>query len=91
MHQGAYKPIKSLPSGIFFPGNIDNGALLPFRGCFSSLLFFFVMSFVSEPTAPSIRTAVPGPATHRIKEDLDAVIDARTVQMVIDYDKSIGN
>ncbi|CAI7659231.1 unnamed protein product [Penicillium discolor] len=49
------------------------------------------MSFVSEPTAPSIRTAVPGPATHRIKEDLDAVIDARTVQMVIDYDKSIGN
>ncbi|KAJ5407454.1 hypothetical protein N7465_008738 [Penicillium sp. CMV-2018d] len=49
------------------------------------------MSFVSEPTAPSIRTAVPGPATHRIKEDLDAVIDASTVQMVIDYDKSIGN
>lgn len=49
------------------------------------------MSFVSEPTAPSIRTAVPGPATHRIKEDLDVVIDARTVQMVIDYDKSIGN
>lgn len=38
-----------------------------------------------------MRTAVPGPATHRIKEDLDTVIDARTVQMVIDYDKSIGN
>ncbi|KAJ5834301.1 hypothetical protein N7447_000327 [Penicillium robsamsonii] len=49
------------------------------------------MSSVSEPSTPSIRTAVPGPETHRIKEDLDAVIDARTVQMVIDYDKSFGN
>ena len=49
------------------------------------------MSAVPEPAAPSMRTAVPGPATHRTKEELDAVIDARTVQMVIDYDKSIGN
>ncbi|KAJ5472385.1 Pyridoxal phosphate-dependent transferasemajor regionsubdomain 2 [Penicillium desertorum] len=49
------------------------------------------MSVVSEPAAPSMRTAVPGPATHKTKEELDAVIDARTVQMVIDYEKSIGN
>jgi 4-aminobutyrate aminotransferase/(S)-3-amino-2-methylpropionate transaminase len=49
------------------------------------------MFSVSEPSTPSIRTAVPGPETHRIKEDLDAVIDARTVQMVIDYDQSFGN
>lgn len=91
MHRGVYKRIESLPSGFFVRDNIDNGALLSFCGHFSSFFFFFIMSFVSEPTAPSIRTAVPGPGTHRIKEDLDAVIDARTVQMVIDYDQSIGN
>ncbi|KAJ6098469.1 hypothetical protein N7467_000004 [Penicillium canescens] len=49
------------------------------------------MSSVSEPSTPSIRTAVPGPETHRIKENLDAVIDARTVQIVVNYDQSFGN
>jgi hypothetical protein len=69
----------------------DNRSLLSFCVHFSSFLFIFIMSVVSEPAAPSMRTAVPGPATHKTKEELDAVIDARTVQMVIDYEKSIGN
>lgn len=49
------------------------------------------MAPVSEPAAPSIRTVVPGPVTNSLKEELDTVIDARTVQMIIDYDKSSGN
>lgn len=38
-----------------------------------------------------MRTAVPGPLTNSTKAELDAVFDARTVQMVIDYNKSSGN
>jgi 4-aminobutyrate aminotransferase/(S)-3-amino-2-methylpropionate transaminase len=44
----------------------------------------------SEPHAPLIRTTVPGPKTNAIRQDLDNVFDARTIQMVIDYEKSSG-
>ncbi|KAA8643611.1 hypothetical protein EYZ11_006962 [Aspergillus tanneri] len=46
---------------------------------------------VMPELAPSMRTAVPGPLTNSTKEELDTVFDARTVQMVIDYDRSFGN
>jgi 4-aminobutyrate aminotransferase/(S)-3-amino-2-methylpropionate transaminase len=48
-------------------------------------------SALSEPLAPSILTAVPGPSSNAIKRELDVVFDARTTQIVIDYDKSYGN
>ncbi|EDP55325.1 4-aminobutyrate transaminase [Aspergillus fumigatus] len=48
-------------------------------------------SALSEPPAPSIQTAIPGASTNAIKRELDVVFDARTTQMVIDYDKSYGN
>lgn len=91
MHQGAYKRVELLHSRLFIPDDIHIRSLLSFCGDLTSFLFLFVMHVVSEPFAPSIRTAVPGPATHGIKEELDTVIDSRTVQVVIDYDKSIGN
>jgi len=49
------------------------------------------MSAVPEPAFPSVSTTVPGPATLKVKDELDVVIDSRTVQMVIDYEKSSGN
>lgn len=48
-------------------------------------------SALSEPPAPSIQTAIPGASTNAITRELDVVFDARTTQMVIDYDKSYGN
>lgn len=45
-------------------------------------------SSTSVPSGVSIQTEIPGPETERIKQDLDAVFDARTIQLVIDYEKS---
>lgn len=44
-----------------------------------------------EPIAPSVSTAVPGPATEQAKSSLDGFFDARAVQLVVDYEKSQGN
>ncbi|KAE8383519.1 4-aminobutyrate aminotransferase [Aspergillus bertholletiae] len=49
------------------------------------------MTVIPEPSVPSLQTAVPGPLTNAAKSELDVVFDARTTQMVIDYDKSSGN
>ncbi|PLB45216.1 4-aminobutyrate aminotransferase [Aspergillus steynii IBT 23096] len=46
---------------------------------------------MAEINGPSVRTAVPGPLTNSSKTELDTIFDARTVQMVIDYDRSSGN
>ncbi|KAF5855239.1 4-aminobutyrate transaminase [Aspergillus alliaceus] len=49
------------------------------------------MTVIPEPSVPSMRTAIPGPLTTATKSELDIIFDARTAQMVIDYDKSSGN
>ncbi|KAE8362548.1 4-aminobutyrate aminotransferase [Aspergillus caelatus] len=49
------------------------------------------MAVISEPSLPSMQTTVPGPLTNATKSELDVIFDARTTQMVIDYDKSSGN
>ncbi|KAG2005279.1 hypothetical protein GB937_008822 [Aspergillus fischeri] len=46
---------------------------------------------LSEPPAPSTLTAVPGPSTNATKRELDVIFDARTTQIVVDYEKSYGN
>ncbi|KAB8236204.1 4-aminobutyrate aminotransferase [Aspergillus alliaceus] len=49
------------------------------------------MTVIPEPSIPSMQTAIPGPLTTATKSELDIIFDARTTQMVIDYDKSSGN
>jgi 4-aminobutyrate aminotransferase / (S)-3-amino-2-methylpropionate transaminase len=48
--------------------------------------------FPSEPKGPSVTTAIPGPIAQKASADLDSVFDvARSLNMMCDYEKSIGN
>lgn len=47
--------------------------------------------YPSEPTAPSIKTELPGPENKKALEKLSKVFDARAAYFVADYYKSIGN
>jgi 4-aminobutyrate aminotransferase / (S)-3-amino-2-methylpropionate transaminase len=47
--------------------------------------------FPDEPTAPIIRTAIPGPNSKRAITDLDRVFDTRSLNMIANYQKSLGN
>ncbi|ODN06100.1 4-aminobutyrate aminotransferase, mitochondrial [Orchesella cincta] len=44
-----------------------------------------------EPSGPSIKTAVPGPASKKLMQELAALQQSGSVQIFADYDKSIGN
>lgn len=48
-------------------------------------------SVQKEPVRPSVRTSIPGPQTQRIVKDLDGVFDTRSLKMIVDYKKSLGN
>lgn len=45
----------------------------------------------NEPTAPQLLTAVPGPRTKQLQEELSSVQQAGTVQIFADYERSLGN
>ncbi|KUI60114.1 4-aminobutyrate aminotransferase [Cytospora mali] len=44
-----------------------------------------------EPSAPSIKTEIPGPKAKEQIADLDKVFDTRALNMLTDYKASIGN
>lgn len=44
-----------------------------------------------EPSAPSVKTAIPGPKAKEQIADLDKVFDTRSLNMLTDYKSSIGN
>lgn len=44
-----------------------------------------------EPTAPSVKTEIPGPKAKAQIADLDKVFDTRSLNMLTDYNASIGN
>jgi 4-aminobutyrate aminotransferase/(S)-3-amino-2-methylpropionate transaminase len=44
-----------------------------------------------EPTAPRVSTAIPGPKGQQALEELDRIFDARSVNFVADYRRSMGN
>lgn len=46
---------------------------------------------VAEPQLPQVVTAVPGPRTKQLTDDLNKIQNASTIQFFVDYDKSIGN
>ena len=44
-----------------------------------------------EPAAPTVKTAIPGPASQERIKKLNEVFDTRSINMVTDYKKSFGN
>lgn len=47
--------------------------------------------FPDEPSAPKVVTAIPGPKNKAATAELDKVFDVRSLNMLTDYTKSIGN
>lgn len=47
--------------------------------------------FPDEPTAPQVRTAIPGPESKKAIEELDKVFDTRSLNMLANYQNSFGN
>uniref|UniRef100_A0A5S6QGK5 Uncharacterized protein n=1 Tax=Trichuris muris TaxID=70415 RepID=A0A5S6QGK5_TRIMR len=48
-------------------------------------------SFPDEPTAPILKTSIPGPKSESMRKELGKIQNAETVQFFADYEKSIGN
>lgn len=44
-----------------------------------------------EPSAPSVKTEIPGPKAKEQTADLDKVFDTRSLNMLTDYKASVGN
>ena len=47
--------------------------------------------FAGEPEAPVVKTEIPGPASKEYIAKLDQVFDTRSLNMLADYTKSVGN
>ena len=47
--------------------------------------------FPDEPSSPIVRTAIPGPKSKAAIQDLDTVFDTRSLNMIANYEQSIGN
>lgn len=47
--------------------------------------------FVSEPSEPTVKTKIPGPESTKYINELDKVFETRSLNMMTDYTKSIGN
>ncbi|XP_067647330.1 4-aminobutyrate aminotransferase, mitochondrial isoform X2 [Eurosta solidaginis] len=47
---------------------------------------------LAEPSAPAVKTRnIPGPKSLELKNKLSAIQNAETIQLFVDYEKSIGN
>jgi 4-aminobutyrate aminotransferase/(S)-3-amino-2-methylpropionate transaminase len=47
--------------------------------------------YPGEPSGPVVKTAIPGPVSKSRTEDLNAVFDIRSLNMMCDFPKSVGN
>ncbi|ROT40365.1 4-aminobutyrate aminotransferase [Sodiomyces alkalinus F11] len=47
--------------------------------------------FPDEPARPTVKTDIPGPVSKKYIDDLHEVFDTRSLNMLADYNKSIGN
>lgn len=55
---------------------------------------FATSSILKHPATvqrPNVRTDIPGPVAKSYVDELDAVFDVRSLNMVVDYEKSSGN
>ena len=44
-----------------------------------------------EPSGPSVKTAIPGPNSQKAIDRLAKVFETRSMNMLADYNKSVGN
>lgn len=47
--------------------------------------------FPNEPSIPKVSTAIPGPKNQQAASELNEVFDIRSLNMLTDFNKSIGN
>lgn len=47
--------------------------------------------YPGEPSGPTVKTSIPGPKSKQLIEEMDKVFDARAVNVMTDYEKSVGN
>jgi 4-aminobutyrate aminotransferase / (S)-3-amino-2-methylpropionate transaminase len=47
--------------------------------------------FPDEPAGPIVKTAIPGPQSKKAIEELHQVFDTRSLNMLVDFQKSSGN
>jgi len=47
--------------------------------------------FPNEPAGPIVKTAIPGPESTKAIAELDSVFDTRSLNMLANYQKSLGN
>lgn len=47
--------------------------------------------FPNEPTKPIVSTVIPGPKARAALADIDDVFDTNNVNMVTDFERSVGN
>lgn len=47
--------------------------------------------FEGEPQAPILKTKLPGPVSTKAIEELSEVFDTRSLNMMADYTKCLGN
>lgn len=71
------KSITRLNAGRLFSTSVPRHSAQPF--------------FADEPKAPSVQTAVPGPKNQAAAKELSEVFDTRSLNLLADYEKSIGN
>jgi 4-aminobutyrate aminotransferase/(S)-3-amino-2-methylpropionate transaminase len=47
--------------------------------------------YSGEPPGPVVKTDIPGPQSREAIRELDEVFDTRSLNMLVDYEKSHGN
>lgn len=48
-------------------------------------------AFPNEPVRPKMVTDLPGPKSQQRAKELDHLFDTKSLNMIVDYKKSIGN
>ena len=47
--------------------------------------------FADEPLRPTVLTEIPGPESRKVIKDLEKVFDTRSLNVMVNYEKSFGN
>lgn len=47
--------------------------------------------FPNEPSGPQLKTQIPGPNNQKATAELNEVFDIRSLNLMADYEKSVGN
>ncbi|CAG2100380.1 unnamed protein product [Medioppia subpectinata] len=63
----------------------------PYKSSLDSICKACFATQLQEPSEPRVVTAVPGPNSLRLKEELNAIQNSSAVQLFVDYTKSVGN